>query len=195
LSVSNIIKNFMCSQPILETERLTLRPFQLSDAEQVEKLAGDKQVASTTLNVPHPYPEGGAEEWIATHESKYLEGKGVAYAITLKNSGELIGCISLAILVEHNQAELGYWVGVPYWNKGFCTEAGRTILEYGFKTMGLNRIHASYLIRNPASGRVMEKLGMLHEGTLRQHVLKWGVYEDLGLKGILRKDWKKLRAQ
>jgi len=185
----------MCSQPILETERLILRPFQLSDAENVQKLAGDKQVASTTLNIPHPYPEVGAEEWIATHESKYLEGKGVVYAITLKNSGELIGCISLAILVEHNQAELGYWVGVPYWNQGFCTEAGRTVLEYGFKTMGLNRIHASYLSRNPASGRVMEKLGMLHEGTLRQHVLKWGVYEDLGLKGILRRDWEKLTSQ
>jgi RimJ/RimL family protein N-acetyltransferase len=179
----------MSSQPILETKRLILRPFKLSDSETVEELAGDKHIASTTLNVPHPYPKGGALEWIATHETKYLEGKGVVYAITLKKSGELIGCISLAIMVEHNQAELGYWVGVPYWNQGYCTEAGKAILEYGFDTRELNRIHACYISRNPASGRVMEKLGMSHEGTRRQHVMKWGVYEDLELKGMLRSDW------
>jgi RimJ/RimL family protein N-acetyltransferase len=183
----------MGPQPILETERLLLRPFHLSDATIVQKLAGDKRIASTTFNIPNPYPDGGAEEWIATHESKYLEGKGVVYAITLKKSGDLIGAISLAILSEHNQAELGYWVGVPYWNQGFCTEAGRAILEYGFETKGLNRIHACYLSRNPASGRVMEKLGMSHEGKRRQHVLKWGVYEDLELKGIIQSDWENFR--
>ena len=180
----------MSSQPFLETERLVLRPFQISDADTVEKLAGDNQIASTTLNVPHPYPKGGAKEWIATHEPKYLEGKGVVYAVTLKNSGELIGSIGLMSMVEHHQAELGYWVGVPYWNQGFCTEAGKAILEYGFETMGLNRIHACYLTRNPASGRVLGKIGMIHEGTRRQHVLKWGVYEDLELMGILRSDWE-----
>ena len=181
----------MSSQPILESERLILRPFQLSDADTVEKLAGDKQIASTTLNVPHPYPKGGAVEWIATHESKYLEGKGVVYAITLKPNGELVGSISLAFDADHNQAEIGYWVGVPYWNQGYCTEAGAALIEYGFETRGFNRIHARHLSRNPASGRVMEKLGMSHEGTRRQHVLKWGVYEDLELRGILRSDWEK----
>jgi ribosomal-protein-alanine N-acetyltransferase len=180
----------MSSQPILETKRLILRPFQQSDADVVEKLAGDKQIASTTLLIPHPYPKGGAKEWIATHESKYHEGKAVVYAITLKNSDELIGCISLAINIDHNQAELGYWVGVPYWNQGYCTEAGKAILEYGFETRGLNRIHACYLSRNPVSGRVMEKLGMSHEGTRRQHIMKWGVYENLELKGMLRSDWE-----
>lgn len=184
----------MSSQPILETERLILRPFKLSDADTVEKLAGDKQIASTTLNIPHPYPKGGAKEWITTHESKYNKGKRVVYAITLKKSGKLVGCISLAINVDHNQAELGYWVGVQYWNKGYCSEAGMALLEYGFETMKLNRIHACYLSRNPASGRVMDKLGMRHEGTRRQHVRKWGVYEDLELKGMLRSDWEKQRS-
>ena len=183
----------MSSQSILETERLILRPFQISDSETVEKLAGDKQIASTTLHIPHPYPKGGAAEWIATHEPKYLEGKGVVYAITLKNNGELVGSISLMNMVKGHQAELGYWVGVPYWSKGICTEAGNALLEYGFETLGLNRVHACYLSRNPASGRVMEKLGMRYEGTRRQHILKWGVYEDLELKGILRSDWKKQR--
>jgi RimJ/RimL family protein N-acetyltransferase len=90
---------------------------------------------------------------------------------------------------------LGYWIGKPYWSKGYCTEAGKEMLRYGFIVLGLNRIHASYLSRNPASGRVMEKLGMIHEGTRRQHVLKWDVFEDVELKGILKKDWKTTNKQ
>ena len=157
----------------------------------MEKLAGDKLIASTTLNVPHPYPEGGGEEWIETHESNFLEGKGVIFAITLKSSGEPVGSISLANMVEGHQAELGYWVGVPYWNKGYCTEAGRAVLQYGFRDRKLNRIHACYMSRNPSSGRVLEKIGMTHEGTRRQHILKWGEYEDRELMGILKSDWEK----
>lgn len=179
----------MIPQPILETERLKLRPFSLEDAKQVQILAGDKQVASTTLNIPHPYENGIAEKWISTHDETYNEGKGVVFAITMMKSGELVGAISLMNMVEGHQAELGYWVGVPYWNNGYCTEAGKAVLRYGFKDRGLNRIHASYLTRNPASSRVMEKLGMISEGIRKEHVLKWGVFEDLGLMGILRVDW------
>lgn len=182
----------MVSQPTLETERLILRPFRLRDAEKVLELAGDKRIASTTLNVPHPYPEGGAEEWIATHEPLFLDGKIAVFAIILKESGELIGSIGFGTIDEGHQAELGYWVGVPYWNKGYCSEAGRAVLEYGFRDRGLNRIHACYLARNPASGRVLEKIGMVYEGTRRQHILKWGVFEDLVLMGILRSDWEKI---
>ena len=185
----------MIPQPTLETERLKLRPFRLDDAKQVQILAGDKQIASTTLNIPHPYEDGMAEDWISTHEETYSEGKGVAFAITLKKSGELVGAISLMNMVEGHQAELGYWVGVPYWNRDYCTEAGKVVLRYGFMDRGLNRIYASYLTRNPASSRVMENLGMVPEGLLREHVLKWDVFEDLGLMGILRVDWEKKSIQ
>ena len=136
-----------------------------------------------------------AENWISTHEETYNEGKKVAFAITLKKSGELVGAISLRNMVMGHQAELGYWVGVPYWNRGYCTEAGMAVLRYGFMDRGLNRIYASYLARNPASSRVMEKLGMVSEGILREYVLKWGVFEDMGLMGILRVDWEKQRIQ
>ena len=185
----------MIPQPILETERLKLRPFRIEDSKKVQILAGEKQVASTTFNIPHPYEDGIAENWINTHDETYDEGKGVVYAMTLKKSGELVGAISLMNVVEGHQGELGYWVGVPYWNKGYCTEAGKAVLRYGFKDRGLNRIHASYLTRNPASSRVMEKLGMVPEGIRKEHVLKWGVFEDLGLMGILRADWEKQGQQ
>jgi len=179
----------MNPQPVLETERLILRPFTLKDAKTAQRLAGDRDIASTTQNIPHPYEDGMAEGWISTHQDNYEQGKGVTYAVTMKD-GRLIGAISLMSMIKGHQAELGYWIGKPYWSQGYCTEAGKEMLRYGFLDLGLNRIHASYLSRNPTSGRVMEKLGLTHEGTRIQHVLKWGVYEDLELKGLLKKDWK-----
>lgn len=181
----------MSKQPVLETDRLVLRPFRLTDAKDAQILAGHREVASTTYNIPHPYEDGMAETWISTHEDTFNQGKGVTYAMTLKYDGSLVGCISLMGLTLGHQGELGYWIGVPYWGKGYCTEAGEALLEYGFTELDLNRIHASYFSRNLASGRVMEKLGMTYEGTRKQHILKWGKFEDLALKGILRKDWIK----
>jgi RimJ/RimL family protein N-acetyltransferase len=163
----------------------------LEDAKKVQMLAGEKEIASTTLNIPHPYEDGMAESWISTHEDTYNEGKGVTYAITMK-SGDLVGAISLMNMVTGHKAELGYWVGVPYWNLGYCTEAGIALLHYGFKDRGLNRIHSSYFAINPASRRVMEKLGMSFEGVRKKHILKWGAFVDLGMMGILREDWEKL---
>ena len=182
----------MSEQPVLETERMMLRPFRLTDAKVVQSLAGHRDIAATTLNVPHPYEDGMAETWISTHEDTFKQGKGVIYALVLKDDGRLIGAISMMGLFKDHQGELGYWIGVPYWGKGYCTEAGRAILEYGFNELGLNRIHARYVSRNPASGRVMEKLGMTHEGTRNQHVLKWGKFDDMELKGLLKKDWERL---
>lgn len=168
---------------------MILRPFKLSDAKQVQRLAGDKRVASTTKTVPYPYPDGVAEAWINTHELAFLESKNAVFAITLK-SGELIGAISLDKIIDGHQAEMSYWVGLPFWNNGYCTEAGEAVLQYGFSERWLNRVYACYLARNPASGRVLEKLGMIYEGTLRQHILKWGGYEDLAWMGILRFEWE-----
>lgn len=172
--------------PILETERLRLRPFAASDAVDVQRLAGDRAVADTTLNVPHPYEVGAAEQWISTHQPKFEAGELANFAVTRLDSGELVGAIGLRIVQRSDRAELGYWIGKPYWGRGYCTEAGTAVLDYGFNVLGLNRIHASHLSRNPASGRVMQKLGMQHEGTARQHAKKWDRYEDLVLYGLLR---------
>ena len=183
----------MVDQPILETERLILRPFQLSDADRVQKLAGRKEVAETT-NLPHPYSEEMAEEWIKIHEPAFREGKMATYAITLKDGGELIGAISLMDFTKlSNHARIGFWIGVPYWNKGYCTEAGKAVLEYGFLERRLNRIYTGYMSSNLASGRVLEKLGMVYEGAQRQHITRLGEYEDLVLVGILRFEWEKNR--
>lgn len=180
----------MISIPTLETERLLLRPFALSDAPQVQALAGDAVIADTTSCIPHPYEEGMAEEWIATHLPKFRTGERVDLAITAKETGGLVGAISLTIQRGYKRAELGFWIGREYWNRGYCTEAARTVIEYGFRRLFLNRIYSHHFCRNPASGRVMVKIGMSREGLLRQHVFKGERFEDLVVYGILKRDWE-----
>jgi [ribosomal protein S5]-alanine N-acetyltransferase len=171
------------TQPTLTTERLILRPFVLEDASTVQRLAGDRAVADTTERIPHPYEDGMAEAWIATHAPQFRERKECTFAIVLKDDQQVIGGVSLTLTMAHSRGELGYWVGREFWNRGYCTEAARAIVEYGFSVLGLNRIQARHLTRNPASGCVMAKLGMQHEGCLRQHTRKWDVFEDVDLYG------------
>lgn len=180
-------------QPTLSTKRLILRPFELTDGEDVRRLAGDRAIADTTLQIPHPYEAGMAEEWILTREPRFEAGEEVVFAVVLRESGELIGAMGLVIEGKFQKAELGYWIGRPYWGNGYCTEAGQAILHYGFQALNLNRIHAYHFKRNPASGRVMQKLGLKHEGSAPEHVMKWGVFEDVEIYGILRSEWQRAR--
>ena len=176
-------------QPSLDTARLILRPFRRSDASAVQELAGEREIADTTMNIPHPYENGMAEQWIGTHEAGYENGTSATFAIVLRDSGNLIGAIGLQMDRSANKAELGYWVGRPYWNFGYATEATRAILAFGFDRLQLNRIQARHFARTPSSGRVMEKAGMVVEGTARQAAIKWDRYEDLVSYAILREDW------
>ncbi len=122
----------MATRPTLRTERLILRPFEPADAPAVQRLAGDARIADTTLSIPHPYLDGMAEQWIGTHQERFDKGELVNFAITLRDSGELIGAIGLEVRRSQNRAELGYWIGVPFWNRGYCTEAARAVLAHGF---------------------------------------------------------------
>ena len=169
----------------LTTERLVLRPFTLADAPAVQRLAGAREVALNTLLIPYPYPNGAAEVWI----SKPRDPNDLTFAITLRHTGELVGAMGLVISREHDRAEIGYWIAVEHWNRGYATEAGRAVMRYGFEEFNLNRILALVFARNPASGRVLQKLGMRHEGSLREHLVKWGERIDVELYGILRGDW------
>jgi len=181
----------MRKPPNLTAEDLKLRPFEPGDAPWVQQLAGDRAVAATTLSIPHPYEDGLAEEWIAGHESSYLAGRQANFAVVLKEKDLLIGAIGLEIEIEHKRAHLGYWIGKPYWNNGYCTQAGHALLKFGFAKLNLNRIYAAHFTKNPASGRVMQKIGMKHEGTLRQHVRRWSSFIDLELYAILKTEWEK----
>lgn len=174
--------------PSLITHRLLLRPFTPADAAEVQRLAGDREVASTTSRIPYPYKDGMAEEWISRHAESFAKGEGISLAVTLRDKGMLVGAVGLEICKNHSRAELGYWIGKPYWGHGFAAEAAGVLLNYGFRVLSLNRVYAQHLVRNPASGRVMLKIGMRHEGTLRQHLMKWNVFEDVEVYGILKSD-------
>ena len=180
----------MTDQPTLRTERLHLCPFVLTDVPQVQRLVGDYAVADTTMVIPHPYPDGMAEEWIGGHAAQFVARHNITFAVTRAADGELLGAISLALNPMHHSGELGYWIGRPWWGMGFATEAGRAVLEYGFTAYQLHRIHACHMARNPASGRVMQKLGMRHEGTQKEALRRWDVFEDRVLYGLLRDEWR-----
>jgi ribosomal-protein-alanine N-acetyltransferase len=187
--------HLMNEQPTLDTERLTLRPFIAYDAFDVERLAGAREVADTTLNIPHPYPHGGAAEWIRLHGPAWADGTSATFAIVGKKTGALVGAISLIIKREHRRAELGYWIALDCWNRGYATEASRRLIDFGFEILGLHRIEARHFLRNPASGRVMEKLGMQKEGQERDWAIKWDRFETLVVYSILEPDWRAARAE
>lgn len=177
------------SRPTLHTARLLLRPFTRDDAPRVQLYAGAREIAEMTGHIPFPYPDGAAEEWIAAHAGEWRRGVAVTFAIVLREPRELLGAIGLTMHPEHRRAELGYWLGIPFWNQGYMTEAARAVLRFAFDALELNRVYASHFVRNPASGRVMQKSGMTCEGTLRQHFLRWDRLEDLVYYGILKDEW------
>ena len=172
--------------PVIKTERLILRPFELSDASDVQRYAGDYDIARTVANIPYPYEDGMAEEWINSHAEKFEENNELTLAITHKQKKYLIGAIGLVrIAAEHQHAEMGYWIGKPFWGNGYCSEAARALLDFSFNSLKLNRVFAFHFAHNPASGRVLQKIGMTHEGRLRKHIIKWDDYVDLEVYGIL----------
>ena len=146
-------------QPHLNTKRLLLRSFRLDDAYAVQKLAGNVNVSKMTLNIPYPYKAGMAEEWISSHQENRESKTGISYAIVKLDSNQLIGTMSL-VRIDGSEGELGYWIGQPYWGMGYCTEAARELIRFSFNNLGLDKIVSEHLISNPASGRVMQKIGM-----------------------------------
>lgn len=173
----------------LVTERLILRKLEATDANRIENLAGDHEVAKTTLNIPHPYPEGSAVAFIHSTLESERTGKLITRAIIEKETNELIGLMAISIHSTFNRGELAYWVGKPYWGQGYGTEAGKAVLQYGFEVLKLNRIYAQSFTTNPGSWRIMEKIGLKYEGTLRQHVSRFGQYYDLAQYGILKEEF------
>ncbi len=146
------------------------------------------------MTIPHPYDLTMAEAWIATHEEGWSQQRSLSLAVERRSDNSLVGAIGLRIEPDHACAELGYWIGKPYWRTGYATEAAAATVAFGFNDLRLNRIHAHHFGGNTASGRVLQKLGMKHEGCLRQHVRKWGAYEDVELYGIMASEWQTTHA-
>ena len=134
-----------------------------SDSAEVQRLAGDKRIADVTANIPHPYPDGLAESWISKHQSGWESAERAVFAITRQVDGCLVGAMSLANITD-GSGEVGYWLGADYWGKGYATEACRELLRFAREDMQLKRLHATVLMRNPASSHVLKKVGMQYTG-------------------------------
>lgn len=173
-------------QPTLETARLRLRPYTETDIPELLPLIGTREVAATTLRIAHPYTEQDARAFFESAR----ESDKLWLAITLRSDGHQIGGIGLRVEEQHKHAELGYWLGVNFWGRGYATEAAREIVRYGFQILGLHRIFASHFKHNPASGHILRKIGMQYEGCQREHLRKWDQFVDSELYGIIRREWE-----
>ncbi|CAM4313705.1 GNAT family N-acetyltransferase [Vibrio neonatus] len=151
-------------QAIIETNRLTLRPFTELDATRVAELAGEKVISDMTANIPYPYDLSDAVDWIRTHQDLFNTGKGVVYALLLKNSNTLIGTVGFP-RIEEGEGILGYWLGVPFWGVGYATEGSRALIEYAKENLGLSKLKVMHLTENDRSKSVISKLGTTYVGT------------------------------
>lgn len=141
----------------LKTERLVLRQPVITDAARMSKLLSDMDIARMTCTIPYPYLPLAAEFWIMQHAASRRLGTSYGYAIT-KDGGDIMGIMDL-FTNDDGDKEIGYWIGKPYWGNGYITEAAQAIVDEGFRTFDVDYIDAGYFYDNPASGRVLEKIG------------------------------------
>ncbi len=165
----------------LATSRLLLRGFELADAADLARVAGDRSVADTTVTVPYPLDVEGARAWIVDDLAHCLPEQQV-YAVVAHETSRLIGCVGLRHIEHaHGQGELTFWFDATVRGHGYAGEAAGALVEHAFTTLGLTRLVAHFMTRNPASGRVLGKLGFVSEGLMRRRVRKWGRFEDVEL--------------
>jgi len=173
----------------IRTERLTLRRFELADAETMfRNWVTDEEVTRYLRFLPHKNVDETRSilyNWIEDYEkdNTYLWG------ICL-NSGELIGSIGMFIKESDYQAEIGYCIGRSWWGNGYISEALKAVVDYMFTNTDIERIEAYHAVENPASGKVMANAGMAHEGFVRHKYKNHNGFHDCNLYGIVRKMWE-----
>jgi len=144
---------------VINTERLALRPIVESDAQKIATFAGDIDVARMTSTMPHPYPVMSAEFFIMTNRENRRRGLCYNYAITQSTNNDLMGVVGLFKRGSEAALELGYWIGKPFWSYGYTTEACQALIKEAKTSLGVTRIVAGVFVDNPASIKVLTKLG------------------------------------
>ncbi|MGH7244117.1 MAG: GNAT family N-acetyltransferase [Phycisphaerales bacterium] len=168
-------------RPVLETERLVLRALEMSDAPRVGELAGDKRIYDVTLLIPHPYTVKLAGEWVGKHPGfweRWREDWTMVFGIRSKPDDALMGAIGLVGTPKHKRAEMGYWLGVPFWGNGYVTEAAKAVVEFAHGTLGVHRLEACVFAGNVRSMSVLRKVGFVEEGLMKARFLKDGKFVD-----------------
>ena len=179
-----IIDNFINLAEI-ETERLILRKCNVKNIKQFYKIASNPNV---TTWIPWEYHKSIEETTMFVNSlvEGYIKGTCTTWGIYNKKSNMFMGLTSFVHIKEKNfNAEIGYWIGEEYWNQGYTTEAVRAVIRYGFEVLGLHRITAGHFVDNPASGKVMEKAGMVFEGKLKDEAYHRGKFYDINIYAII----------
>jgi RimJ/RimL family protein N-acetyltransferase len=148
------------SIPVLETERLILRAPCLADVKSIAALANDRRIAENTLRIPHPYGVVDAEAFVRTINAGENE---LAFVTTLYD-GTVIGVCGIHDMAAGRRPEIGYWLGAPYWGRGYATELARALVDHAFNELGYDWLVAGARVSNPASRRVLEKCGFQWTG-------------------------------
>ena len=172
---------------VIDTARLLLRPWTLTDVDDVLAYAHDPEWSKYLRILPRPYERMHAEQFVAR---QILLDRITHPAWAIVHEGAAIGGINVGFRFEHRLAEMGYSVARRHWNRGFVTEVARAVIDAAFRTHAdLNRIHARADLENAASQRVMEKVGMTKEGVLRQSRVERDTAIDEVWFAILRSEW------
>lgn len=186
---------FFSHLPTLTTERLTLRRMTMRDAQDVFDYSQDAEVARHVL-WDRQRSIGEARSYLRYMLRQYRRNQPASWGIVLNDTDKLIGTIGfMSYSEDHNSAEIGYSLSRDYWNQGLMTEALTACLGYAFDDMQLHRVEAQHELTNPASGRVLEKCGMLREGVLRGRLYNKGRYVDVCLYAMLDEDWRRLHPK
>ena len=181
---------------IIKGKRVYLRPLAKKDAKALAKLANDRSISRWTM-VPRPYGLKDALDFIKKTQKKIRKKEAFELGMFLKKTNEFMGMCSIININKKNKAaEIGYWIGKPFRNKGYTTEAAKLMIDYGFKKLRLYRIQTSHAAGNKASGRVINKLGFKFEGLLRKHVVSGlGKRLDSVTYSILKPEYPKLKKK
>ena len=177
----------------LISDLVRMRPLETVDIAPIQRLAAAEEIAKNTY-VPHPYPPDGAEQFVQLAREGWRDEDAYVFAVIEKASEEFAGCMGIHPVPAHHRAEVGYWIGLPFWGRGLATAALRLIIQFGFEALKLNRIAAGHFPHNPASGRVMQKANMRYEGTLRGALFHRDEYKDEARYAILRKEFAANKA-
>ena len=173
--------------PRLETERLLLRPPEYSDVPAMAVLLGDYDVAKNLASVPHPYGEDDARTFVTRTAEARAKGEGYCFAILRKEDLAFVGCCGLHL--KGGRYELGYWLGKPFWNRGYATEAARKLASFAFHDLKAEGVWAGWFHDNPASGRVLEKLGARPDGEVPRASLARGQDVPCHMVTLTREDF------
>ena len=184
---------FFSCLPELETEDLLLRKPRMKDANDIWQYASDPEVARYVLWDPHR-SLSETKAFVRELRRRIREGWPSSWVIVRKETGLVIGTIGFIWYSEDNRsAELGYSLSRIYWGRGYATQALGAVIAECFRSLPVNRLEAQYDVRNPASGRVMEKCGMRQEGILRSRIMNKGEFVDVALCAILHSDWENIQ--